>query len=78
MMYDIILLENHRLTCFALMVLNHVMYCNFTREKMIDIIMLCQDVESNITQSPIGQLSWTSLAEFSTDEFRAEQVWKVL
>ena len=42
------------------------------REKMIDIIMLCQDVESNITQFPIGQLWWTSPVEFFTYEFRAE------
>ena len=42
MMYDIISFENHRLTCFAWMDLHHVMYCNFTREK-IDWHMLCQE-----------------------------------
>ena len=77
MMYDIISFENHRLTCFAWLDLIHVMHCKFTREKN-DWHMLCKRVASNIIHSSIGQLSSTSPVEFFTDEFRAEQVWRVL
>ena len=67
-MYEIILFENHPSTCFAWMDLNYVMHYKFTREKN-DWHMLCQDVASNITRFPLGQLSWRHRLHFPPMNF---------
>ena len=60
-------------TCFAWMDLNHIIN---SRGKMIDICC----VRSGVKYRSLSYWSvvMTSLVEFSTGEFRAQQVWKIL